>query len=367
MHKITHLTSVHPRYDTRIFIKMCSSLAKVYKVNLVVADSLGDEIKNGVNIIDVGKKVGRLNRIFKTTKEVLSKAIELDSDIYHIHDSELISVGLKLKKLGKRVIFDAHEDVPKEILVKTYLNRYILKAISLSFAIYEKITLKKLDYIISATPTLRDKFNKINKNSIDINNFPIIKELSNDILWEDREDEVCYIGAISTSRGVKEIVKSLDYLDNIKLNLGGKFSEPLVELEVKSYDSWKRVNYLGYIGREEVSRVFRVSKAGLVTLHDKPSYRDALPVKMFEYMIASMPVISSNNKLWKSIIDKHKCGICVNPLNPKEIADAIKYIIENPKEAQRMGENGKRAVLDIYNWENEEKKLFRVYKEILDV
>ena len=57
--KITHLTSAHDRYDTRIFLKMCSSLAKNidYKVNLVVADGKGNEVKNIVNIIDVGEKV----------------------------------------------------------------------------------------------------------------------------------------------------------------------------------------------------------------------------------------------------------------------------------------------------------------------
>jgi glycosyltransferase involved in cell wall biosynthesis len=363
--KITHLTSVHPRYDTRIFIKMCSSLAKIYHVNLVVADNLKDEIKNGVNIVDIGKDIGRLNRVFKTTKRVFDKAVELDSDIYHIHDSELISIGLKLKKMGKKVIFDSHEDVPKEILTKTYLNRFILKSLSLSFSIYEKIQLKKFDYIVTATPTLREKFLQINPNSIDINNFPIIEELSTNIAWSDKKDEVCYIGAISTSRGIKEIVKSLDYIESVRLNLGGRFSEQDVKLEVQSYGSWGRVNYLGYIGRGVVVDILNHSRAGLVTLHDRPSYRDALPVKMFEYMAASLPVISSNNKLWKSIIDKHQCGICVDPMNPKEIAEAIQYIIEHPKEAEQMGINGKKAVLEIYNWANEEKKLLELYRNIL--
>ncbi len=186
-------------------------------------------------------------------------------------------------------------------------------------------------------------------------------------MWKDRKNEICYVGAISVSRGAKEIVKSLDYIENVKLNLGGTFSEPMVFKEVQTYNSWGRVNYFGYINRKDVSGIFNRSKAGLVTLHHKESYKDALPVKMFEYMIAAIPVISSNNKLWKSIIDKHKCGICVNPLDSKEIADAIQYILDNPKEADKMGQNGKKAVLECYNWANEEKKLFEVYKELLDV
>ncbi|RAZ55293.1 glycosyltransferase family 1 protein, partial [Campylobacter hyointestinalis subsp. lawsonii] len=64
--KITHLTSAHSRYDTRIFIKMCSSLAKNpnYIVNLIVADGKDNETKNNVNIIDIGAKTGsRLSRM----------------------------------------------------------------------------------------------------------------------------------------------------------------------------------------------------------------------------------------------------------------------------------------------------------------
>ena len=366
---ITHLSSAHPRYDTRIFVKECSSLARVegYEVSLVVADGMGDEVMNGVKIYDVGKIDGRLNRIFKTTQRVFKKAKELDSDIYHIHDSELIPIGLKLKKFGGKVIFDSHEDVPKELMGKPYLNKMLLKIIAALFSIYEKRSCCKFDYIVTATPALKEKFLKINSNVVDVNNFPIIKELSNNILWEEKDDRVCYVGVISESRGIREMVKSFEYYSNARLNLGGKFNQKSLQEEVTNYQSWESVDFLGYLTRDEVASVLHRSKAGLVTLHDMENYRDALPVKMFEYMVASLPVISSNNKLWKSIIDRHQCGICVDPMNPKEIAEAIKYIIEHPNEAKIMGKNGKKAIYEMYNWENEEKKLFNIYNVLIKV
>jgi len=366
--KITHLTSAHPRYDTRIFIKMCSSLAmkKEYEVSLIVADGLGNELKNGVQIVDIGaKEGGRIARMTQTSLKVFNKAVELNSAIYHIHDPELIPIGLKLKKLGYKVIFDAHEDLPKQILAKPYLNRFSRKTLSFFASSYEKFALRKFDGIVTATPYLRDKFLKINDKSIDVNNFPIVSELSNKMPWSQKADEICYIGNLTTVRGIKEIVQSMEFVEGVRLNIAGKYLEDGLEEQLHALKGWEKVNFLGFLDRQGVAELLKRSKAGVVTLYPIINYIDALPVKMFEYMIAQLPVISSDIELWQEIVEGNKCGICVDPKNPQAIAKAIKTIFAEGKKSQLMGENGKNAVIKKYNWRNEEEKLLFFYKKLL--
>ena len=84
---------------------------------------------------------------------------------------------------------------------------------------------------------------------------------------------------------------------------------------------------------------------------------------MFEYMASGLAVIASDIPLWKEIIES-KCGVCVNPLNSKDIADAVGEMIQNPEALKEMGTNGK-AVVQKYNWSNEEEKLLMLYRTIL--
>jgi glycosyltransferase involved in cell wall biosynthesis len=366
--KICHLTSAHARFDTRIFVKECKSLVRNgYSVFLVVADGKGDEMLEGISILDVGRSVGRLARMVKTSARVLRKAVEIDADVYHLHDPELIPAGLRLKRMGKSVLFDAHEDVPKQLLAKPYLGPIRLWALAMLFSIYERYACRKFDGIVAATSHIRDKFLKINRRTIDVMNFPVLGEFDGSVFFrQEKSSTVCYVGSIASVRGIRETVAALELLKSTaRLNLGGLFSEPILEAEVRAAAGWSRVNELGFLDRDGVRETLAGSVAGLVTLHPALNYLDALPVKMFEYMAAGIPPIASNFPLWREIVEGNDCGICVDPLDPVAIARAIDFLVAHPEEVRRMGQNGRRAVLERYNWAMEEAKLLAFYEQVL--
>ncbi|MBI2747505.1 MAG: glycosyltransferase family 4 protein [Burkholderiales bacterium] len=364
--RVAHLTSAHPRDDIRVFLKECRSLAlHGYEVALVVADGRGDEVRDGVAIVDVGRSAGRMGRMFKATRRVYRKALELDADIYHLHDPELLPIGLKLKRRGKTVVFDAHEDVPKQILGKHYLHPWVRRILSWGFAHFEHYVCARFDGVVTATPYIRDKFLAINPRSVDINNFPMIGELENAVTWQDKADEVCYVGSIAQIRGVKELVRAMEFTRTpARLNLVGGFAEAQVEAAVRTYPGWGKVNATGVQGRQGVRDVLGRSVAGVVTLHPASNYLDSLPIKMFEYMSAGIPVIASDFDLWRTIVQDSHCGLCVDPLDPVAIASAIDHLVSHRAEAETMGRNGRQAVLSFYNWAREEAKLIEFYDQL---
>jgi glycosyltransferase involved in cell wall biosynthesis len=335
-------------------------------VTLVVADGLGNQTVDGIRIVDVGRSTGRLDRIVRGTRAVLRAALALDADVYQLHDPELLPAGLHLQGRGKRVVFDAHEDVPTQLLAKPYLGRWTARLVSGAFRRYERHACPRLDGLIAATPFIRARLAHLHPHTVDINNYPLLQEFDAAPDWDGKAREVCYVGGVAAIRGIRELVRACDLLQTpAQLVLAGSFADARLAREVAHYPGWQRVQALGHVDRDGVRRVMRRAMAGLVTLHPVANYLDALPVKMFEYMAAGLPVIASRFPLWQDIVEGNGCGVCVDPGDPAAIAAAIDHFCRHPDIAQRMGENGRRAVLSRYNWRSEAAKLVAYYDRLL--
>lgn len=363
-YKVCHLTTVHSPLDVRIFYKECKTLHEAGLSVVLMAQSEHDNVIDGIRIKALPRIQNRLNRMLKLPWIALRKALDENADLYHFHDPELIPAGLVLKLYGKKVIYDVHEDVPRDILSKPYINPYLAVALSHFSEWLENFSSKRFDAVVAATTYIGMRFSKLNHRTVVVNNYPLLDEMYGPVIWEDRENCVAYVGGISRIRGIREIVRSLELVDT-KLLLAGSFEDDELEREIKSMRGWEKVRYYGQVGRQKVREILATARVGLVTYHPLKNHIESMPNKMFEYMSAGIPVVVSDFPLWKEIVEGNNCGICVDPLKPKEIANAIRYLLEHSEEAKEMGENGRKAVEEKYNWETESEKLLQVYRRLL--
>lgn len=364
---IVHVTSVHARTDTRVFLKECRSLAqRGHAVTLLVADGLGSEVRDGVRIESVSEAKGRLKRMGLVSLRLLRKALRLKADLYHLHDPELIPMGLFLKAWGAKVVFDAHEDLPKQVLTKPYLPIPLRRIMSRITSVFLRVTLPWLDGLVAATPSIRNSLLCINTKTVDINNYPIQGELACGDRSVPPNRSICYIGGINRIRGAFELVSALAYLpEDIRLQLAGPFEDSALETSLKCLEGWRQVDYLGVIDRVAVRDVMASCLAGVVTFLPAPNHVESQPNKIFEYLSAGLPVIGSDFPLWQSILGEGPCGLCVNPQDPRAIAHAILSLVSQPELALAMGQHGQRAVRERFNWEAESVKLGAHYDSIL--
>ncbi|WP_286758477.1 glycosyltransferase family 4 protein [Ralstonia sp. RL] len=365
MTRVCHMTSAHPWDDVRIFHKECRSLAASgFDVHLVACAPRKMQI-DGVSVHAIQRKNGcRVGRMVKTACDVYRAARNLDAEIYHIHDPELIPYALLLKWRGKKVIYDAHEDVPRDILSKSWIPSWVRKPLSLIWETLENFAAKRLSSVVAATPHIAQRFVTVNPSTVDVNNFPIDNELTGQSGEKTKAPRtICYIGGISDVRGAFEMVRALEFVD-ATLILAGSFQSAELEGALRALPGWAKVDYRGVVSREGVAQILAESRIGLVLLHPLTNYIDALPVKMFEYMSAGLPVLASDFPLWRSILSDTGAGVCVNPLDPCAIAECISNVLLEEEQAQVMGDAGRRAVLHTFRWKHEADKLVSLYQKL---
>ena len=370
MIKVCHMTSVHIPEDVRIFHKECVSLARAgYEVYLVQRGESYE--KKGVHLVGFGKpSSNRLGRMLFDARKAYRAALAVDADIYHFHDPELLPYGLKLKKKGKKVIFDSHERYVRQIQAKPYLPPRLAALAAKLYGSYERHVLRRIDAaILPCTFNGENPLAGLCRRTLLISNAAILSEFYD--LYSPaapkKERQVCYVGGLTEARGVTAAVKAAGLAD-ARLALAGGFSPPGYEERLRAMPEFSGADFRGRLDRAGVAALLSESQAGLCALLNRGQYweLDTFSIKVFEYMSMGLPVILSTTPYNKEAAERYGFGLCVDPENTEEYAAAIRYLLDHPEEARQMGENGRKAVKEEFNWGVEEKKLLALYEEILN-
>jgi glycosyltransferase involved in cell wall biosynthesis len=352
MLEIVHLGAASARDDRRIVDKQCRALAaRGHRVTLVLADGRGDAWRDGVRIVDAGP-----GALLAATPRLYRRALALRPDIVQLHHPALLPAGLRLRRHGCKVLYDAGAGAA---------DGAARRALAALWRRLERQACRRLDGVIAASPSARDAFLPLNRATVCVGDFPLPDECGDGLAWAERPVRVCHEGALSAIRGIVELVRACELLQSqVRLSLAGDFTEAALAARMLARPGWRRIDALGRLGRPGIGALRASSRAGLITPHATPAALGAPPATLFETMAAGIPVIASDFPLWRAVVEAHACGLCVDPRDPPAIAAAIDYLASHPDIARRMGENGRRAVRARYNWHHESAKLVAYYEHL---
>jgi glycosyltransferase involved in cell wall biosynthesis len=368
--KVVHLTTVHTPTDNRILHRECATLAEAgYDVTIIaVADGPAD--LGGVRLRALPAVPGRVRRMVETTGRAFTAALEERAALYHFHDPELLPIGILLKAAGKRVVYDAHEEISQDLLTKHYLAPAVRPAIARAAGAIEQAGAFLFDGVVAATPAIARQFAP-EKTAL-VQNFPKLSEItggSQGLAYEDRPLHAAFIGVMTPERGIEPMIRGVHAArsrhPDTRLVLAGKFWPPEFEARLRAMPEFSVVDDLGWQSRGDLAAVLSRARVGLVLFQPGPNHTEAMPNKLFEYMAAGLPIIASDFPLWRSIVESAGCGLLVDPASPSAIGEAAGWIFDHPEEAAAMGRAGLVAVRERFTWEGEGAKLVALYRRIL--
>ncbi|MBV9265219.1 MAG: glycosyltransferase [Acidobacteriaceae bacterium] len=357
------LTTVHRATDVRIFHREAKTLAQAGFDVTVIGPHPSSEKLAGVFIDALQQPESRLSRALLSW-QLLRRARQRQKALFIFHDPELLWVGLVLRSLRHNVIYDSHENVPMQILQKRWLPRFVRWVLFPLVWMAEAISSRLLSGIIVVGDTYRWRFPR--RRTVLVRNFAPLADISpseKEIPIEKRRPIVIYAGGLQEIRGITELVRAFREMESSKAELWlvGPFHTESYQEEILA-SLPPNVKWFGRKEYSEVLELYQVAKIGAVLHHPAPNHRNALPIKIFEYMAAGLPVITSQLPQFNEIIEG--CGAHVDSHDVQQIRESIETLISDTPKLRAMSKTARERVIALYSWESEGKKLIHLCRKL---
>jgi glycosyltransferase involved in cell wall biosynthesis len=361
----------HPIYHSRLS-KCVRSLGKKYSV-VVLAWNRADEIssKNNRNNDSMNLKLFGLKAPYGKQKRtsymymmiyfsffwtwVLVNLIKHRPRVVHACDLDTVFPCYVYKKIfRKKLVFEI-------------LDRYAMNAIPTKFRLIysfvhrlEDSFAQKADLLITVGDKFLDSIKCKPKKSLVILNCPEDYHINKKIKVQDVIFKVVYTDRVITRiRGVRDMVSAIGSLNNARLVIAGRFIDK--ELHAETVEN-PNLEYVGILKPADALELEAASDA-MIALADPeiPQTDIAMPTKFFESMMSGVPIITN---IRSDFVNEIGFGIIVEYGNIEQIRSAIVTLRDNPKLRKRLGDNGRKAFVEKYNWGIMEQKLYKAYEEL---
>jgi glycosyltransferase involved in cell wall biosynthesis len=362
---------VHHPEEVRIFEKELTSLAERYtEVRYICRVPKQDEIR-GIKRIPIPEFSNEWLRIVLAPLIAFIKAMLLPRDsIYHLHVPELLPMGLVMKWLGRTVIYDVHEDTPRQILTKVWIPEQWKHRIAKVAAKLEQLAAVEFDQIITCEPVTQRRFERY--GSVLLRNFPKWSEFEsvNSDDYTQRDPVLVYYGQLTELRGITRLLEVLELIntkrsDPVRLILGGKWVPEAYHAELQSHLGWRYVDYRGFLSREQIREALQQAQLGVLLVDPHPKYLRSFPVKPYEYLAAGVPTLLSDFPAWHEMPVVGDFAYFVDPTDPQAIADRIQQLLNAGEQAVAQAQRAHDEIRSRYCWEQEVQRLFRIYDRLM--
>ena len=358
-------------HDSRI-TKEANSLKNIgLEVTIIGHGDLGlkkEESINGINIkrfsyLDRTKTISKLRKL-KIYFDFLQKSIRFSKGMDYLHCNDLMTlpIGYFVKKfLNKNaiVIYDAHE-------FETERNGLSSKQKKIVYFI-ESFLIKSADRVITVSESIAIEDARIYgiKKPFIILNTPPFQELSNQNLFRNKfaisqsQTIFLYQGSLHKGRGIEFLIETFNEIsDSSKVIVFMGFGDLVGFIKEKSETS-SNIYFQEAVLPSELLDYTSSADFGISLIEDTClSYRYCLPNKMFEYLMADIPVLVSNLPEMRAIVENHNVGIVIKKSEKLELLYALDKATKLDKS---VIESNIKKVKKLYNWEEQEKVLKKVY------
>lgn len=395
--------------DIRIEKEARTLISQGHKIFLLSLEKPGKkeyEVVEGINVIRINLPKSFVRKALKIIsfsisfeskfwRKALEKAVkEHKINVIHCHDLPLVKTATKVaRRLNIPIIADLHENFPEGVKawrnekisfkMRMY-NRMIYPYPIFMYKRFEKSLLKKMDKIITVVDEAKDHYIKdcgissdkitVVMNTEDIKSFEDMEIAKSIVSKYKNSYNLSFVGFLAPHRGIETAIRSmpkiLEKIPNAKLLLiGGKgydgYEDKLKNL-CKELGVTNNVDFVGWVQFSQVPSYITASDICLIPHNASGHTHTTIPHKLFQYMIFKKPVIVTDCIPLKRIVEECKCGVVIQSKDHNELANGVISLYENKEHAKQLGENGKKAVEQKYNWENAGANLVGLYRSLGD-
>lgn len=304
---------------------------------------------------------------------------ELAPDVLHAHDMHLIGVATRaagrasLRGRKMKVVYDAHEYVPGLSRYHPRTPRFIA-----AWAQHEREYIRDADRVITVSPAIARRLqseHRLDREPTVIINTPSqfegtadVRDLRSQVGLADEVPLLVYSGGVTRARGVETAVQALPLLPDVHLAVvcvPTTKMRPVDELRTlaESLGVEDRVHYVEPVGPDEVTSFLRTADIGLIPILRFPSHEMALPNKVFEYIFAGLPVVTSNMPSLTEFVNETKIGEVFEVENPTDLAAKVSRILADPAPYRERASDAelRREV----SWEGQADQLRNLYADLI--